>query len=412
MPHACRGLPLTRSSVAVLASLATLAVGCREVERDTVGSAPGEAVVLHPVPEALRSRQGDVLTRAVSFRSLLDNLPSRFAALTRFDTLRAVGVPDGPDDELIGSAVDATIGVDGRIFLLDRPYGIVRVYTPTLHLLQRVGSFGDGPGQFVEPSAVVTLAEGSRLRLGVVDEDARRVEWFREEEGGFVTSARTQLPLYAPASGCVASERLVVAGLLAHAAEITRENTGVFAENVHELSSTGEVLRSFAAPYSGATTWIIAANMSRAQIACGDELTWAAYLALGEVHAFDARGEVRWIVRITDLDHPGFIQRFRPDGNWSFGLNLTTESDQAIENVSRVALLADDVLAVQLTFTTRTNRSDVRFGTLLLDPTNGRPLGAFIADHMIMAGRAGVALLYKNNPYPRMSVAVMPANEG
>lgn len=85
------------------------------------------------------------------------------------------------------------------------------------------------------------------------------------------------------------------------------------------------------------------------------------------MHALNDGGDLRWIVRLTDESYPDILEH--PDGR--FGERRGEHTDT--------------------------------YRTYLIEAEAGRGVGAFQADHQVIGGGGDRAVLYRENPFPRVA---------
>jgi hypothetical protein len=90
---------------------------------------------------------GDTATEGLKISAAFDVNPD--VELKRVATLGK-----GESGVLFGKPVDAAIGADGRLFVLDRAYSKVHVFSPEGEHVQEIGRRGRGPGEFQKPTSI------------------------------------------------------------------------------------------------------------------------------------------------------------------------------------------------------------------------------------------------------------------
>lgn len=71
----------------------------------------------------------------------------------------SIGVPGGDDRYMFGDIADVCVGLDDRIYVLDRGFIRIQVYDPDGSYLNTVGRAGPGPGEFQYPAALAVDAD-------------------------------------------------------------------------------------------------------------------------------------------------------------------------------------------------------------------------------------------------------------
>jgi hypothetical protein len=87
-----------------------------------------------------------------------------------------IGSVDGP--VVLGSVLTAAEGPDGTLHLLEFGEARIQRFTPSGDPLPHLGQEGEGPGEFIRPSALGWDDQG----LWVLDTGANRLSWFDEED--------------------------------------------------------------------------------------------------------------------------------------------------------------------------------------------------------------------------------------
>ncbi|TVP74265.1 MAG: hypothetical protein EA352_11035 [Gemmatimonadales bacterium] len=417
------------SAVVTAATLCLFAVACTDGDGPDRGPAGAETVIVHPVEERLLSSSPDV--QVIDIRSTPGSgSAAGLEPLQHFDDAGAVGVAEGDPDLTLGTIEGATFLSDGRLALVDRDFGLVRLLggsTP-----DRLGGFGEGPGEFSRPTGVAEDNSGGLLVLDRAG-GALRIERFAPEGSGFAFDRRRAVPLFPGDGGssiCITGGRTYVSGV-----QLEEEDSAVGAplegllgsrSMVHELDDDGGFLRSFGAPYgppeglvgaqAQADNGVDASAMEldlmlyfgTAQMACdggqGGQI-WVAFSELGELHLHTTDGELVWIARLSDFKLSALHQTITEFGT-SVGGDPNRGFPVVRDRISDVALVADEVVALQVTRTrTHLNRTrEFSYRTYLLDANSGQLLGAFTADHRIVGGEGGRVLLYREAPHPQVFV--------
>jgi hypothetical protein len=358
-----------------------------------------EAIV-HPVEDSLLSYSAASSVMSVSSDDPPDPAAAELlAALSDFDGGTVFGQFDGAADSVMGDLVDAVILSDGDIAVLDKNYGAVRLFTPELQPQVVLGGFGEGPGELQEP---VAIFENPRGWISVVDAGGVRIERFESSHAqGRVK--RTPLPVFHPLGGCAIKQKVFLAGVDVTFDYEARTANLDSSEAIHEIDPEGILTNSFSIPYAGMGDYMVSSTYSPAHLECeeiqGEEWIWAAFLALGEVHAMDGSGNLRWITRLSDFKYPNQIQT--PE---AFGMD-PSQTD-LVELIVNVSSLADSLLAVQVSSTQRVFRAqrETSYRTYLLRKETGEFVGAFSGSHQILGSGSEGAVLYRADPHPQISL--------
>jgi hypothetical protein len=110
---------------------------------------------------------------------------------------RTIGVLDGPESHVFGE-IRSTLLVPGRVLVLDRHSGDVRVFSWDGGIMGRVGRRGSGPGEFRDAVRIALVADS----LAVLDRALQRISIFAPAGDGF-EYARTIHLDFAPSDMCV-----------------------------------------------------------------------------------------------------------------------------------------------------------------------------------------------------------------
>ena len=395
------GKLLRTFEISWLASVFLVLGGCHEYRDPSDAWADDPDAIVHPVKDSLLSSLADVPVLSMS----LEDQPNPMAteligALADFGRQSVFGQLDGPVDSVLGELIDAAVLSNGEIAVLDRNYGLVRLFSATLEPMTVLGGFGEGPGEVEDPVAIFEHPKGW---ITVVDADGVRLERFDFErpEGQI---ERTPLPVYHAYDGCGIQNRSFVVGTNVAFDFEQRTASLVSPGVVHEIDLSGDLVNSFAIPYSNMRDYEVATTYGMAFLECEDTQEggriWVAYSTLGEVHSMNSSGELQWIASLSDLRYPNQIQT-------QSAMGMDPEQTDLIELISNISLLSDSVLAVQVSSTRRFSRTEreTSFRTYLLEKETGRFLGGLRGSHQVLGGGQRHAVLYQASPHPQISLA-------
>lgn len=103
------------------------------------------------------------------------------------EAMFTIGAVDGPDWQSLGEIAGVAFDPSGNLYILDRQAAQVVVVSPRGELIRRIGRKGEGPGEFVMPSGLAILADGTV----VVFDSARRNFTYLQADGTYIRSANT-----------------------------------------------------------------------------------------------------------------------------------------------------------------------------------------------------------------------------
>jgi len=109
--------------------------------------------------------------------SCSDNQQSEALSSVPYDTLQivdSIGVMYGDSNYIFGTISDVARDQQGEIFVLDRIRNCILVFSPTGEFIHQIGRYGEGPGEFNDPSTLEITGDGS---ICVVNINNR--QWFR-----------------------------------------------------------------------------------------------------------------------------------------------------------------------------------------------------------------------------------------
>ncbi len=174
MPH---HRPRTFRALGALAALAAFG-GCGGDSPGLLGTADRHPRPEHVVSEAERVLSPGPQDTLAGSRSLL-----RWAhALSTSPGRWSFGDPGATaSDQILQRIADVALSEDGRVFVLDSRAAQVLELSATGEVLDRVGSPGEGPGEFLSPTAVAFARDGAL----VVGDGGRRIQAFQKRTGEY-----------------------------------------------------------------------------------------------------------------------------------------------------------------------------------------------------------------------------------
>ena len=200
----------------------------------------------------------------------------------------AIGVEAGNAQEEFGEITAGAFVPDGRFLVLDRRFGVLRVFSPDGGMMAAAGRPGSGPGEFRLPVQVHLLS--NRVVL-VLDFGLSRFSIFDLTRDSL--TFRRSFQVQSPAKEfCVLGDTLYVAGVRsADTATVTR-----YTLDGREAGTLGELFLTERDPV------LAAAVSARLRIGClpAKGLVLVASDYLPAIRAYDGRtGERRWEVRLA-----------------------------------------------------------------------------------------------------------------
>lgn len=103
--------------------------------------------------------------------SSLENAPG-------LKVLMTIGEESGDSCYMFGDIRDACVTVDGRLLVLDGITCRINCYSPGGEFIEAAGGSGEGPGEFVRPSAIISLEDG---RIAVSDPGMTRMTFLNPD---------------------------------------------------------------------------------------------------------------------------------------------------------------------------------------------------------------------------------------
>jgi hypothetical protein len=397
--------PRRRGTVWTLSVLSLVLTACAPETADPAPAALEAGETLHPEASAYASAQAGVPVHEVRIEGgAAGDAPRALGSLEDFEGGVVIGAEEGPGELTLGEITAAVSLAGGSVALLDPSFSRVRVFSAQGEPEGFFGEPGEGPGGLEWPTG---LSTDELTRVLVADLGGRRLEVFElRPDGGTPVSRTLMQPVNAETLDvCVFGGRTYVTGFLAERNERGAATGVTSAALVHEIDDAGAPIHSFPEPYKGLQNPLVAETLGMARLACGETsggtaMVWAAYSLLGEVHAFDPDGSLAWIARFPDLATPSFLA--------SETTIRAERSDQsALEHLSHVSQIAPDLLAGQVASRRRDRAAGgppIAYRTYLLNAQNGELVGAFEADHLVIGGGPGLAVLYRPAPFPQVSL--------
>jgi hypothetical protein len=217
---------------------------------------------------------------------------------TRRRTARLeLGKLEAPVEEVFGRITDVAVDRSRGFFVLDGQARELRWFGPNGQFLDRVGRAGQGPGEFLSPTAV---ALGNADEVAVLDVQNARISWYRASDGTLTHLDDSRVILGAFDFCLVGSTALVMAS--------SPEGPGIF----FVMGRDGSVERTFGAVPSvdpvtvagvpASALAMVELSSVQGRIAC--DLDSDRFVVVHErlpiVRAFSLSGDVVWETRLRD----------------------------------------------------------------------------------------------------------------
>ena len=382
--------------------LPVLLVGCLD-DRN-----PNE--ISHPTPANLPPKGSPVIRSVGLPQGLADEALDawtgiRQALLADHQAVVSVGrlgltTDGGPD--VFGMKIDLETDNGENILVLDQDNHKVKIFSRNGEYLGGLGRAGPGPGEFLAPTAIERMTDGSIL----VADRGNRVNVYSPSDTGYIFTQTHDVPVV-PESACSAENRFFVSGW-------TPQNNTV----VHEIAaSKTSVSQSFGKGYQ-ADYWLVQDQLSDGPIAClADPLRVVfAFERIPVVQAYAPDDQsLLWSAVIEDYLQPPIVERRKPGGRASVYFSSEGARDMVMSLTpvfGRYILLqtariepAPDVGDVSLSLDD--GRMNIR--SYLVDAQTGQ--SAFISDALPVIATAGSKhhLAVWILPFPRFEVRSLAA---
>lgn len=336
----------------------------------------------HPRPE-LFARPAGVAVNLLAVGSSADALRTLGSVGFPGTRLAAFGEEAEPADRVFGQITGAILDQRGRIVLLDESAGNLRVISGR-DTIYPVGRPGRGPGELYYPRSIAV----DRLGRILIGEVGRRVHLFAFGPSRLRHQRSFTVP-FEPRGICLLGDRLYLHG-------VSPDVDGL----IHEVDSTGRLLRSFGSVYR-TDNFLLKHHLSSGSIAC-DQVTGTVALAttgVGAIHAYSADGVPRWIavlpayrfMRITETANGTSMSP--PDGGW--------------HRIHPLTALPDGRLLVQVAHQHRPGRPGFEIVSLtswVIDARTGAGRFADTTLPLIAHVTADRYVAYTHDPYPQVEL--------
>ncbi len=317
-------------------------------------------------------------------------------SLSRPLSSSAIGVLDGNPDLIFGRLAGAVIVRDTRgerrLILLDIATAEILLFTMDGRPMARAGGFGEGPGEIASPAS---LGSGRMPGEIVVADHFGKLHTFRIEADSLVYSSRLNIGIPID-MGCMVGPQWVVM-----TAGTARDTLASANPTLFLVDTAGAVPQGFGVPYYSrdpiARYWYSAGHL---ECSAEAKMVFAAYMRLGEVHAFSAEGNRIWIRRI-----PGFslVSSFYNSRSRAFAYDQNYRG--VLDMIDGLATVGSRFLAVRVLSTDYSESPAVSSDrTLWMRSQDGAVLGSLPKGVSVLGGDNSHVVLYSEDPYPRFDV--------
>jgi hypothetical protein len=345
---------------------------------------PRREYVVTPIAPTNRIRIGDATSQKAGVQDAARRLARDIA-----DARVAIGTLDGDAETVFGNVVDVAIDDRGNVLTLDNRLVGLREYDQKGRFRSEFGRAGRGPGELVEP---VAMATGMGDRLFIVDA-ARRLIIYQRTQDSYRSIATVTLD-FTPEDVCTLGDHVVIHGVSRQRPDV------IFLYNV-----SGQLERSFAEVYKSPNA-AINTVIGPGKIACDptrDLILFATGTSIGQVRAYTAAGELKWI---TSIDGLVPLEVSEIEGRRS-SKHLRVP-DGGYHQMTGATFLPPHHFLVQTTlyvWDKKASRimSELR-SSLLIAAADGS--GAFVGNNvpLVVTTRAGLLGSVTNDPFPRVSL--------
>ncbi len=311
------------------------------------------------------------------------------------ETVR-IGQLETPEEEVFGRIQAVALFERGGLAVLDAQAGRAVGFGEKDGHAFTLGRRGQGPGEFVDPSALFRISDDT---LAFLNRSARTLQLFvRQTCNSFAEIGRYELPFW-PSGGCSMRGRVFILG-------------GFEDRAVHEVDGEGVIVNSFpASDYADevaedapeAIAWDLRDQARSGLLVCSEVSGHVIHIPyrLGWARAYTAGGDLAWHASLPDFVKDRVVPamgggavkyEFDPDFNYS-------------HSVAGAAVVAESHVALSVSVAVPRGQEPEVDGLLaLLDLATGEQTRRDEFAGVVMAGRGErVAVVYRE-PFPKVVI--------
>jgi len=382
-------LPYQSTLCCAVTLAATIAIlsGC--VVSDDREDVVNQGVIRHPTAESIPG--ADQVAHTISAagpvnedaRWLIDEIVSSTEALV-------IGVLEGEVYEMFGRIQDLAADTEGNIYVLDDRTAMVRVFDSQGKYVQSYGAFGEGPGEFRAPTALV-VDEANRL---LVADRIQRITAFSRENGKIGTTVTLQ---GSPLDLCVSATRIYI-----HL--MGSEHDGV----MHALDTTGTYLHSFGSGYQFGGP-MAREDLSRGSLTCSphmDDIMFT-FRYIPVMRGYSSQGEIKWTSSLLDFSPMHITEDINSQTLTYSGREGETDVMYHLTTIDKTGYVLAQVLR-RTPESIQEGKEYAEIFTYVVDLATGA--GSYVGNELppvyaVVAGRLYAAI---NWPYPHVLVYELP----
>ena len=323
------------------------------------------------------------------------DLPSPGPFLGDWTEAATIGEYEAPDEEVFGSILSVVLMDGGGVVILDGQASRAVGFDDQGRHSFTFGREGPGPGEFVDPSALLRVSDDT---LAFLNFSARTLQMFaRDAMNAFGEIGRYDLPFW-PSDGCSMHGRIFI---LAGYEDLA----------VHEVDRKGKILNSLAASdyadevAKGAPesiAWALRDLAQSGHLVCSEESSQVIHVSrdLGWVRAYGVAGNLSWHSAMPDFVKAVVL----PAAGGGVRKNLDPDLNLA-HTVVGAAVLADTHLAVSIAVSVpRGEEPEVEGLLALLDLTTGSQTRRDEFAGVVMVGLGERVAVVHREPFPRVVI--------